>query len=343
MRRAPAVDLVVGPQSYHRLPELLARAARGGKASSTPSSRPRTSSTSSPRRAAPPSRKRGVSAFLTVQEGCDKFCTFCVVPYTRGAEVSRPVADDRRRGASGWPTPACARSRCSARTSTPITARARTARAWTLGAAAAPRSPRSPGIARLRYTTSHPRDMDDDLIAAHRDLPQLMPLPAPAGAVGLRPHPRRDEPPAHARRLSARSSSGCARRGPTSRLSSDFIVGFPGETDDDFARHAARWSTRSASPAPSRSSTRRGPARRPPTWTIRSPEAVKAERLQRLQAAIDRQPGAPSIARCVGTHASTCCSSKPGRHPGQLVGRSPYLQPVQVDGAGSADRRRSRR
>ena len=171
IRRAPVVDLVVGPQSYHRLPDLLRAARKAAPRSSTPSSRSRTSSTTSLRPSRAATRARGVSAFLTVQEGCDKFCTFCVVPYTRGAEVSRPVDEDRRRGRAARRRPACARSRCSARTSTPITARDRTGATWTL-ARLLHRLAEIPGIARLRYTTSHPRDMDDDLIAAHRDLPR---------------------------------------------------------------------------------------------------------------------------------------------------------------------------
>ena len=141
IRRAPAVDLVVGPQNYHRLPDLLARAARDGKVVDTEFPvEDKFDHLAAPSPAA--TRARGVTAFVTVQEGCDKFCTFCVVPYTRGAEISRPVAEDRRRSRRGSPTPACARSRCSARTSTPITARARTG-GLAAGAAARTRSPRS--------------------------------------------------------------------------------------------------------------------------------------------------------------------------------------------------------
>ena len=226
---------MVGPQSYHRLPEMLTRAAHGKVVDTEFPVEDKFDHLAAPSRAA--IRKRGVSAFLTVQEGCDKFCTFCVVPYTRGAEVSRPVAQDRRRGASAWPTPACARSRCSARTSTPITARAPTAAPATLGRLLH-RLADIPGIARLRYTTSHPRDMDDDLIAAHRDLPALMPylhLPVQSGSDRILAAMNRR----HTRADYLRSSSGCARARPDIAFSSDFIVGFPGETEDDFARHAA--------------------------------------------------------------------------------------------------------
>ena len=173
LRRAPAVDLVVGPQSYHRLPEMLTRAAHG-KVSSTPSFRSRTSSAmlAAPSRAADPQARR---VGLPHRAGRLRQVLHLLrrALYARRRSVAAG-RDDRRRGASAWPTPACARSRCSARTSTPITARARTAAPATLGRLLH-RLADIPGIARLRYTTSHPRDMDDDLIAAHRDLPALMP------------------------------------------------------------------------------------------------------------------------------------------------------------------------
>ena len=174
-RRDPAprqagVDLVVGPQSYHRLPELLARRRAARAAWSTPISRPRTSSTHLPAARREKTPARGVTAFLTVQEGCDKFCTFCVVPYTRGAEASRPVASHRRRsGAAGR------RGRARGHAARPERQRLSRRRAGRRGAGRSARccagSPRSRASTRLRYTTSHPRDMDDELIAAHRDLP----------------------------------------------------------------------------------------------------------------------------------------------------------------------------
>ena len=184
IRRAPAVDLVVGPQSYHRLPRLLARARRGERpcVDTEFPVEDKFDVLTAPSRDA--IRARGISAFVTVQEGCDKFCTFCVVPYTRGAEVSRPVAKivaeverlaDSRRARDHAARPE--RQRLSRRRSRRASLDARPA--------AASRSPKSPGIARLRYTTSHPRDMDDELIAAHRDLPALMPylhLPVQSGS-----------------------------------------------------------------------------------------------------------------------------------------------------------------
>ena len=182
VRRAPTVDVVVGSQNYHHLPGLIARAEREGHAVDTEFPvDDKFDHLAAPSRAA--MRARGVTAFVTVQEGCDKFCTFCVVPFTRGAETSRAV-DKIVPRSSGLPTPACAKSPSSARTSTPITARDRTAGPgrwrgfWNV-------SPASRGIERLRYTTSHPLDMADDLIAAHRDLPALMPqlhLPVQSGS-----------------------------------------------------------------------------------------------------------------------------------------------------------------
>ena len=207
------------------------RRARGRRWS-TPNFRSRTSSTSS----RPPSREairaRGVSAFVTVQEGCDKFCTFCVVPYTRGAEMSRPVAkivaEVARLADAGVREVTLIGQNVNA-----YHGEGPDGRAWTLGRLLH-RLAEVPGIARLRYTTSHPCDMDESLIAAHRDLPALMPLPASAGAVGIRPHSRGHEPPAHAATdyLDAIARVRAAR--PDMAFSSDFIVGFPGESEDDF-------------------------------------------------------------------------------------------------------------
>ncbi len=199
--------------------------------------------------------------------------------------------------------------------------------AWTLGRLLH-RLAEVPGIARLRYTTSHPRDMDDDLIAAHRDLPRADALSAPAGAVGLRPHPRGDEPQAHARRLSRRRLRGCARRGPTSRFPSDFIVGFPGESEADF-RPRSRSSTRSAIAGAFSFKYSPRPGTPAAEMDDQVPERVKTERLQRLQAAIDA-PSGRLQRRALSAALSTCCSRSRARHAGQLVGRSPYLQPVQV-------------
>jgi tRNA-2-methylthio-N6-dimethylallyladenosine synthase len=323
IRRAPAVDLVVGPQSYHRLPRLLERAEREGPVVDTefpvedkfdvlrPPSRDAT-------------RARGVSAFVTVQEGCDKFCTFCVVPYTRGAEASRPVAriveEVARLADAGVREVTLIGQNVNA-----YHGDGPDGRPWTLGRLLA-RVAKLPGIARLRYTTSHPCDMEASLIAAHRDLPSLMPylhLPVQSGsdrvlAAMNRRHTRADYLDAIARVRAAR---------PDMAFSSDFIVGFPGESEDDFRRTLSlvdevgyagaftfKYSARPGTPA----------ADRPD----QIPEEAKSERLYRLQAAVDRRQ-AEFNARCRGRTFDVLLE-KPGRHPGQIVGRSPYLQPVQV-------------
>ena len=267
IRRAPAVDLVFGPQSYHRLPELLARAARDGKAVDTefpPDDK--FDHLAAPSTAA--IRARGVSAFVTVQEGCDKFCTFCVVPYTRGAEMSRPVRQDRSPKSSGLAEAGVREVTLIGQNVNAYHGEGPDGRPWSL-ARLLERIAQIDGIARLRYTTSHPRDMDDDLIAAHRDLPKLMPqlhLPVQSGSDRIlaamnRRHTRADYLDIVGRLRDAR---------PDLALTSDFIVGFPGETEERFRRHARASSARSAFPARSRSNIRRGPARPAPTWTIRS-------------------------------------------------------------------------
>jgi tRNA-2-methylthio-N6-dimethylallyladenosine synthase len=322
IRRAPAVDLVLGPQNYHRLPDLVARAERGTKVVDTefpvedkfdhlaPASRAAT-------------RARGVTAFVTVQEGCDKFCTFCVVPYTRGAEVSRPapkIVDEVARLADA-----------GVREVTLIGQNVNAYHgegpggSWPL-ARLLHRLAGTPGIARLRYATSHPRDMDADLIAAHRDLAALMPqlhLPVQSGsdcilAVMNRRHTRADYLDVISRLKEAR---------PDMAFTSDFIVGSPGESDADFEATFAivgevgyagafsfKYSPRPGTPAAER--------------TDQVDEAVKVERLARLQAEIDRHQAAFN-ARCVG-RTFDVLFDKPGRLPGQLVGRSHYLQPVQA-------------
>ncbi|MGH6771668.1 MAG: tRNA (N6-isopentenyl adenosine(37)-C2)-methylthiotransferase MiaB [Xanthobacteraceae bacterium] len=323
VRRAPAVDLVFGPQSYHRLPDLLARNARGETVVDTEFPvEDKFGVLAPPRRDA--TRARGVSAFVTVQEGCDKFCTFCVVPYTRGAEMSRTadkiVAEVERLADAGVREVTLIGQNVNG-----YHGAGPDGRPWTLGRLLH-RIADVPGIARLRYTTSHPCDMDDSLIEAHRDLPALMPylhVPVQSGSDRIlaamnRRHTRMDYLDAVARVRAAQ---------PAIALSSDFIVGFPGEADEDFeatlslvdevgfaGAFSFKYSPRPGTPAAD--------------MADQVPEDVKSERLRRLQAAIDRHQAAFN-ARCLG-RSFDVLFEKPGRYPGQIVGRTPYLQPVQV-------------
>jgi tRNA-2-methylthio-N6-dimethylallyladenosine synthase len=323
IRRAPAVDLVVGPQSYHRLPDLLARAARDGKAIDTDFPvDDKFNHLAAPGRAV--IRSRGVSAFVTVQEGCDKFCTFCVVPYTRGMETSRPahkiLAEIECLADAGVREVTLIGQNVNA-----YHGDGPDGRPWSL-ARLLEQVAALLGIDRLRYTTSHPRDMDDDLITAHRDLPQLMPqlhLPVQSGsdrvlAAMNRRHTRADYLAIVDRLREAR---------PDLALTSDFIVGFPGETEADFAAtlslvneigYAGAFSFK-YSPRPGTPGA---------DMDVQVAEDVKSDRLQRLQGAIDRNQAAFNRG-CVGRTIDVLFE-RPGRYPGQLVGRSPYLQPVQV-------------
>ncbi len=266
IRRQRAVDLVVGPQSYHRLPDLVrqARAHSGVVDTDFPveSKFDRLAAPSAAR-----TRARGVSAFVTVQEGCDKFCSFCVVPYTRGAESSRPpeavVAEVRALLDAGVREVTLLGQNVNAYHGVDAAGRA-----WTLARLAAALAA-LPGLARIRYTTSHPRDMD---AGAHRRPSRPAradALPAPAGAVGLGPHPPRHEPPPRRGQLPALVGEIRAAR-PDIALSSDFIVGFPGETEADFADTMALVDA-SASRRPSRSNIRPAPARRAPTCRATCP------------------------------------------------------------------------
>ena len=323
IRRAPVVDLVIGPQSIHRLPDLVARASTG----------PAIIETEFPPEdkfdhLAPPSllatRARGIAAFVTVQEGCDKFCTFCVVPYTRGREFSRPVAkiiDEIEHLASAG----VAEVTLIGQNVNAYHGPGPDGRAWSL-ARLIERIAGKTEIARIRYMTSHPCDMRADLIAAHRDIPKLMPflhLPIQSGSDQMlaamnRRHGLSDYLGIIARARAARADIA---------LSSDFIVGFPGETEADFrasldlveeAKFAQafsfKYSARPGTPAAEMDG--------------QIPDAVKSERLLRLQAAIERQRQAFN-ATLLGRTLDVLFE-KPGRLPGQIVGRSPYLQPVQV-------------
>ena len=327
-RRAGMVDVIVGPQSYHRLPSLLRRTQREGLLVDTEFPI-ETKFESLVPKAAQAVRRRGISAFVTVQEGCDKFCTFCVVPYTRGAEMSRPaaaiLAEVEELAAAGVREVTLIGQNVSAyRGAGPD------GEIWTLGrllyAAAA-----IGGLSRLRYTTSHPGDFDAALIAAHRDLAALMPfvhLPVQSGSDRILAAMNRRYTGAAYLRAIARLRAARADLA----FSSDFIVGFPSETEADFQESlrlvdavgyagafSFKYSARPGTPAAA--------------LADQVPEAVKLDRLLRLQAAIDRNQAAFN-AKCLGARMPVLLE-KPGRHPGQLVGRSPYMQPVHVMADGS--------
>ncbi|WP_407167586.1 tRNA (N6-isopentenyl adenosine(37)-C2)-methylthiotransferase MiaB [Bradyrhizobium sp. ORS 111] len=324
IHRAPTVDIVVGPQSYHHLPQLLKRAKAGGRALETefpvedkfgflPQPKPDAI------------RTRGISAFVTVQEGCDKFCTFCVVPYTRGAEVSRPVArivdDVTQLTENGVREITLIGQNVNA-----YHGDGPDGRVWPLGKLLQ-RLAETPGVARLRYSTSHPRDVDDSLIAAHRDLPELMPfvhLPVQSGADRILAAMNRKHTADDYRRVIDRFRA--ARQDIA--FSSDFIVGFPGETEEEFSAtlalvmqigYAAAYSFK-YSP-------------RPGTPAAEMRETVSAaamdERLGRLQELIDSQQSAFNRA-AIGTTVDVLFERAAPRKEGQIVGRTAYLQPAHV-------------
>nr|CAD6603360.1 tRNA (N6-isopentenyl adenosine(37)-C2)-methylthiotransferase MiaB [Rhizobium sp. TCK] len=324
LRRAPAVDVVVGPQTYHRLPEALRRARQGTRVVDTDYA-VEDKFEHLPVTEKARIRARGVTAFLTVQEGCDKFCTFCVVPYTRGAEVSRPlhqIIDEARRLADA-----------GVREITLLGQNVNAwhgegpdGREWGLGDLLY-RLAEVPGLARLRYTTSHPRDMDDRLIDAHRDLRSLMPylhLPVQSGSDRILKAMNRRHTASEYLRLIDRIRT--AR--PDIAMSGDFIVGFPGETDADFEdtlrivqavgyaqAFSFKYSTRPGTPGAD--------------LPDQVPEDVKSERLERLQALLLKQQ-AEFAKSCVGKVIDLLLE-KPGRNEGQVIGRSPWLQSVNVD------------
>jgi len=322
MRRAPAVDLVVGPQAYHRLPELIARAHRS-KGEALDTDFPVESKFDHlPQQ----HRVEGSAAFLTIQEGCDKFCTFCVVPYTRGAETSRPVvavlAEARHLAALGAQELTLLGQNVNAYHGEAPDG----GKPWSLAALAYALA-EIPGIARIRYTTSHPRDMDDDLIEAHGRLPQLMPflhLPVQSGSDRILEQMNRRHTADDYRRVIER----LRRARPDLALSSDFIVGFPGESEKEFQAtvdlvteigfaqaYSFKYSPRPGTPASMMADS--------------LPEEVKAERLARLQAAIADGQRRFNEA-CIG-RTMPVLFDRPGRRPGQLVGRSPYMHAVHAE------------
>ncbi|WFU72542.1 tRNA (N6-isopentenyl adenosine(37)-C2)-methylthiotransferase MiaB [Bradyrhizobium sp. CB2312] len=323
VRRAPVVDVVVGPQSYHQLPNLLKRAGSEGRAIETEfPAADKFGFLAQPKPDA--IRARGISAFVTVQEGCDKFCTFCVVPYTRGSEVSRPVTkiiDDVKRLADN-----------GVRELTLIGQNVNAyhgegpdGKTWPLGRLLEHLAT-IPGIARLRYSTSHPRDVDDSLIAAHRDLDALMPfvhLPVQSGSDRIlaamnRKHTADDYLDVIDRFRTARQDIA---------FSSDFIVGFPGESEQDFlatlalvtqigyaAAYSFKYSARPGTPAADMQETV-------------SP-AEMDQRLERLQELIDSQQAAFNKA-AIGSTVDVLFE-RPARKDGQIVGRTAFLQPAHV-------------
>lgn len=324
LRRAAAVDLVVGPQTYHRLPEVVRKARGGQKIVETEYAlEDKFEHLPQPRKAEV--AKRGVTAFLTVQEGCDKFCTFCVVPYTRGSEVSRSVAqivaEAERLAESGVREVTLLGQNVNAwHGEGPDGAE------WGLGRLLY-RLAEIPGLARLRYTTSHPRDMDEELINAHSDLDALMPylhLPVQSGSDRILKAMNRRHTAADYLKLIDRIR--VAR--PDIAISGDFIVGFPGETDADFeATMEIVRAVNYASAYTFKYSPRPGTPGAEMDGHVE--ESVKDARLQRLQALITQQQHA-FAAGLVGKTISMLIE-KPGREPGQIVGRSPWLQPVIVD------------
>jgi tRNA-2-methylthio-N6-dimethylallyladenosine synthase len=324
IRRAPVVDLVVGSQNYHRIPDFLARVQQGEKVVDTEfPAEDKFDFVAPPSRAA--MRARGVSAFVTVQEGCDKFCTFCVVPYTRGAEVSRPLAailrEVERLADAGVREITLIGQNVNAYHGEDADGRPASLGRLLHRLAAVP------GIARLRYTTSHPCDVDDSLVAAHRDLPALMPflhLPVQSGSDRILAAMNRK----HTRADYLRVVERLRAVQPELAFSSDFIVGFPGESEADFAAtlslvdevgfaaaYSFRYSPRPGTPAAEMHG--------------QVGEAAQIERLAVLQARIDAGQDAFNR-RAVGASCDVLFE-KQGKYPGQLVGRSPYLQPVHVD------------
>ena len=313
-RRSPMIDLVVGPQAYHRLPQMVGEAVRGGRPVDT--DMPAISKFD----AFPKRVRANPSSFLTIQEGCDKFCTYCVVPYTRGAEISRPwkdIVDEAHQLVD-----AGARE---------LVVLGQNVNAWASGrrgfAALIRELAKIDGLARIRYTTSHPADMTDELIAAHGEVEKLMPylhLPVQSGSNGILKAMNRSH--TVETYLATLEKMRAAR--PDVALSGDFIVGFPGETEDDFeatlslvdevgyaSAYSFKYSARPGTPAAA--------------MDDQIPLEVMDDRLQRLQARIIANQLAFNRAS-VGKNIDVLIERK-GRHQGQMIGRSPWLQSVHVE------------
>ncbi len=323
LRRTPYVDIVFGPQTYHRLPEMVVRASRGTVFDTEFPAEPKFDFLPEER------TPEGASALLSVQEGCDKFCTFCVVPYTRGAEYSRPVAQVIAEA-----------GRLVATGAREITLLGQNVNAyhgegpggrWGLGRLIR-RLARIDRLARIRYTTSHPLDMDDDLIRAHAEVPALMPflhLPAQSGSDRVLAAMNRRYRADDYRRVVDRLRA--AR--PDLALGSDFIVGFPGESDGDFAATIALVEEIGFAQAYSFKYSRR-PGTPAAALSGQVPEDAKAARLDALQALLKAQQQA--VNRASVGRVLAVLFERAGRHRGQLVGRSPYMQAVHASAPGSA-------
>ncbi|MBR9763915.1 MAG: tRNA (N6-isopentenyl adenosine(37)-C2)-methylthiotransferase MiaB [Rhodobacteraceae bacterium] len=324
MLRQPMVDLVVGPQSYHRLPEMEARVRSGERALDTEMPEEDKFEKLKHR----PKAKRGPTAFLTVQEGCDKFCAFCVVPYTRGAEVSRPV-DRVLREARDLVERGVREITLLGQNVNAYHGEGPDGRDWGLARLIRALA-EIDDLKRIRFTTSHPNDMEDDLIAAHGDCDKLMPylhLPVQSGSDRILKRMNRS----HTRDSYMALIDRIREARPDIALSGDFIVGFPEETDQDFrdtmelverVNYAAcfsfKYSSRPGTPAADRGG--------------QVPADVASARLTELQALLGRQQQAfqqAMVGREVGV-----LFEKAGRHPGQMVGKSDHLHAVHVTAEG---------
>jgi len=325
LARAPIVDLLVGPQAYHRLPELIRKIEAGerGLLEVDFPTDDKFEKIPVPKNAQ--IIARGPTAFVTVQEGCDKFCTFCVVPYTRGSEFSRPVenitVETKRLCSAGVKEITLLGQNVNA-----YHGEGPEGDPWSLGRLLYALA-EVPGLERLRYTTSHPLDMDDLLIAAHGELPQLMPylhLPVQSGSDTILAAMNRK----HTIAIYYDAIERIRRARPDIALSSDFIIGFPGESDADFKAtmqlvrnvefsqaYSFKYSARPGTPAAD--------------MEHQVEEHVKSERLSELQALL-RQQQHTFNQNCLGKTMPILFTGK-GRKPGQLIGRSPYLQPVHAD------------
>ena len=325
LRRQKAVDLVVGPQNYHRLPDLLHKARITGRVVDTEFPlEDKFDFLNKP--SAEKTRSRGVTSFLTIQEGCDKFCTFCVVPYTRGAEVSRSAAkilsEARDLAAAGVCELTLLGQNVNAYHGEGLNGNV-----WPFERLAEEIS-KIEGIQRIRYSTSHPRDMTEGLIKAHRDLPALMPslhLPVQSGSDRILTAMNRDH--SRARYLDIIGALRHSR--PDIALTSDFIIGFPGESDEDFvdtldlikqvqfsAAYSFKYSPRPGTPAAA--------------MVDQIPANVMSERLSVLQVLVETQRQAFHHA-AVGQRLEVLFE-KPGRKAGQIGGKSPYLHGVHIEG-----------